>query len=60
MTTEKRRIGIFGGSFDPPHLGHFICARIVGEELDLERIIVIPTAIQPHKPEGSIAPMEIR
>ena len=58
--TSHRRIGVFGGSFDPPHLGHFICAQVVGEKLGLEKILVIPTAIQPHKPAGSVAKAEER
>lgn len=58
--TTRHRIGVFGGSFDPPHLGHFICARLVGEKLGLEKILVIPNAIQPHKPGGSFANAEER
>jgi len=50
-----RRIGILGGSFDPPHIGHFICARRVAEQLHLDRILLIPANIQPHKPEGAVA-----
>lgn len=51
---------MFGGSFDPPHIGHFICARVVAETLGLERILVVPTSIQPHKPGGPSAPDEVR
>lgn len=54
------KIGIFGGSFDPPHVGHFICARDVAEKIGLSEVYVIPAAVQPHKPEGSRAPAEIR
>lgn len=54
------KIGIFGGSFDPPHLGHFICARNVAEKLGLSKVILIPTSIQPHKPEGAAASAEVR
>lgn len=55
MQTKKRRVGVFGGSFDPPHIGHLICARAVAEAIELDRILIIPTAIQPGKPEGSEA-----
>ena len=54
------RIGIFGGSFDPPHIGHFYCALIAAEKLGLDRLLVIPTAIQPHKLEGPSASNELR
>jgi len=56
----RRKIGILGGSFDPPHWGHFLSARAVAEKLQLERVLVIPANIQPHKLEGSVAPAELR
>lgn len=56
MTGRPRRIGVFGGSFDPPHIAHLICARAAAEELGLERVLVVPAAVQPHKPEGAGAP----
>jgi nicotinate-nucleotide adenylyltransferase len=43
------RVGIFGGSFDPVHLGHLILAEAALEELDLDRIIFIPTGVSPFK-----------
>ncbi len=43
------RVGIFGGSFDPIHLGHLILAQTALEELDLDRLIFIPTSISPFK-----------
>ncbi|MDP8228008.1 MAG: nicotinate-nucleotide adenylyltransferase [Candidatus Electryoneaceae bacterium] len=54
------RIGIFGGSFDPPHIGHFICARAAAELLNLDKVLVIPTAVQPHKKDRKITPSELR
>jgi nicotinate-nucleotide adenylyltransferase len=42
-------IGVFGGTFNPPHLGHFIVAERVREELGLGKIILIPSSISPHK-----------
>jgi len=54
------RIGMFGGSFDPPHIGHFFCARVAAEKLGLDRLLVVPTAHQPHKLEGPFAPSELR
>ena len=43
------RIGIFGGSFDPPHIGHIQAARKAAEVLRLDRVLLIPTATPPHK-----------
>ena len=54
------RIGVFGGSFDPPHVGHLIVARDVVEALDLDRLLLIPAADPPHKPAGTGAPAATR
>ncbi len=43
------KLGIFGGTFDPPHAGHLIVAEHVREQLGLERVIFIPAVIPPHK-----------
>ena len=40
---------LFGGSFDPIHFGHLIVARSVAEQLNLDRVIFLPTATPPHK-----------
>ena len=49
------RIGIFGGSFNPPHIGHVRAAESAIEQLGLELLIVVPTGMPPHKtlPPGS-------
>ena len=49
------RIGIYGGTFNPPHLGHLTAARAVFELLKLDKLLLIPAGIPPHKamPEGS-------
>lgn len=49
------RLGLFGGSFDPIHCGHLIVARAVAEQLDLERIIFLPSARPPHKEREHLA-----
>jgi nicotinate-nucleotide adenylyltransferase len=57
------RIGIFGGTFNPIHLGHLHAAEEVAESLGLERVIFVPSAQPPHKraSEGDpIAPAEER
>jgi nicotinate-nucleotide adenylyltransferase len=43
------RVGLFGGSFDPVHLGHLILAEAALEELRLDRIVFIPAAVSPFK-----------
>ena len=52
------RIGIYGGTFNPPHVGHIQAAKQAVEALGLSRLIVIPDRIAPHKqiPEGSPTP----
>ena len=55
-----RKIGLFGGSFDPIHHGHLILAREAREALGLERVILIPNGISPHKLSRPPADPEIR
>ena len=50
------RRGLFGGSFDPIHLGHLAVARAALAELGLEQVVFLPTARPPHKPEREFAP----
>lgn len=49
------RIGVYGGSFNPPHLGHIFAARKAQQLLGLDKVLLIPAAIPPHKAvaEGS-------
>jgi len=49
------KIGIYGGTFNPPHLGHVTAARAVFELLQLDRLLLIPAGLPPHKamPAGS-------
>ena len=55
------RIGLFGGTFNPPHIGHLLIAQHVGESLSLDKVLFIPAALPPHKlGETSIAPNEHR
>jgi nicotinate-nucleotide adenylyltransferase len=44
------RIGILGGTFNPPHLGHLVCAQEAYLQLRLARVMLIPARIPPHKP----------
>ena len=43
------KIGVYGGSFNPPHLGHVKAALACREELGLDRVLVIPASVPPHK-----------
>jgi nicotinate-nucleotide adenylyltransferase len=43
------RIGILGGTFNPPHLGHLVCAQEAYIQLSLARVILVPARIPPHK-----------
>jgi nicotinate-nucleotide adenylyltransferase len=50
------RIGLFGGSFDPVHLGHLLVAQAAREELKLDRIFFIPAAQSPFKTDAKSTP----
>jgi nicotinate-nucleotide adenylyltransferase len=54
------KIGLFGGSFDPVHLGHLLVAQAALEELGLDRLFFIPTAQSPFKPQNHAAPAAAR
>ena len=51
-----QRIGLFGGSFDPVHLGHLLVAQAACEELALNRLFFIPAAQSPFKLERQLTP----
>jgi nicotinate-nucleotide adenylyltransferase len=51
-----QQIGLFGGSFDPVHLGHLLVAQAAMEELGLNRLYFIPAAQSPFKPEHQPSP----
>jgi nicotinate-nucleotide adenylyltransferase len=54
------RIGIFGGTFDPPHLGHLILASEAHAQLKLSRLLWVLTPIPPHKLNRPISSLEDR
>jgi nicotinate-nucleotide adenylyltransferase len=54
------RIGIYGGSFDPVHLGHLLVAQAAREELSLDRLFFVPAAQSPFKPQSEPAPADQR
>lgn len=54
------KIGVYGGTFNPPHLGHITAARAVFDLLQLDRLLLIPAGLPPHKemPAGSPTPQQ--
>ena len=54
------RIGIYGGTFNPPHAGHIQAAKQAVTALNLDALVIIPTSIAPHKaiPEDSPTPRQ--
>jgi len=46
---QPKKFGIFGGLFDPPHIGHLIISQYVKEEFDLDKIVFLPAGKPPHK-----------
>lgn len=56
---NPRKIGVYGGKFDPPHLGHLICAEMVREKFKLDKVLFVTSAVPPHKKTG-VTDAEIR
>ena len=54
------RIGIFGGTFDPPHIGHLILAQEACSQLALEHVLWVVTPFPPHKSTQLISPIHDR
>lgn len=55
-----QRIGIFGGSFNPIHMGHLIVAEEIRNALELDKVIFIPAGSPPHKLQSNLASAEDR
>src|SRR5205814_2988981 len=55
---ELRKIGIYGGTFDPIHQGHLILARDARERFELETIILVPAATSPFKDAPVASPSD--
>ena len=49
------RLGIFGGTFDPPHIGHLLAAVDAVERLTLDRMVLVPASVQPLKADAKVA-----
>jgi nicotinate-nucleotide adenylyltransferase len=57
---QKMRVGIFGGTFDPPHVGHLILAMEAFDQLHLDKVLWVLTPNPPHKIGKEITSTEIR
>lgn len=55
LTMGKKRVGIFGGTFDPIHMGHLIVAETIMDEFHLDKVVFIPAAVPPHKLDKRIS-----
>ncbi len=55
-----RRVGILGGTFDPPHMGHLILAEEARDQLALDRVLFVPAGDPPHKRGRRLTPVEHR
>lgn len=54
------RIGLLGGTFDPPHIGHLILAEYTREALDLDQVLFVPVGAHPFKGDDTRSPVEHR
>jgi nicotinate-nucleotide adenylyltransferase len=54
------RLGIFGGTFDPPHIGHLILAAEAQDQLALDRLLWVLTPDPPHKQDRRVSPAAVR
>ncbi|MBC2254283.1 nicotinate-nucleotide adenylyltransferase [Listeria ivanovii] len=56
----KHKVGILGGTFDPPHLAHLRMAEEAKKQLELEKVLFLPNKIPPHKQISGMASNEAR
>ena len=54
---RSHRIGILGGTFDPPHVGHLWLATLAADAMALDRVLFMPAAQPPHKQARAISPI---
>jgi nicotinate-nucleotide adenylyltransferase len=54
------RVGLLGGTFDPPHIGHLLLAECAREQLGLDRVLFLPVGRPPHKEYDSITAVDHR
>lgn len=56
----RPRIGVFGGTFDPPHLGHLLLAEAARDRLALDKVLFVPARVPPHKRARRVTPAATR
>lgn len=54
---NQKTLGIYGGTFSPPHIGHVNAGLAFLRQLNLDRLMVMPARVPPHKPAAAIDPM---
>jgi nicotinate-nucleotide adenylyltransferase len=54
------RIGLLGGTFNPPHIGHLVCAQEAWDQLGLDRVLLVPVHTPPHKEAAGDPGVEAR
>ncbi|RMF10109.1 MAG: nicotinate-nucleotide adenylyltransferase [Candidatus Neomarinimicrobiota bacterium] len=54
------KICLFGGTFDPPHIGHLLIAQTICEAENFDKIIFVPALIPPHKRSNKVTPVDLR
>jgi nicotinate-nucleotide adenylyltransferase len=57
---ETLRLGLFGGTFDPPHFGHLQVAQEAIEQLSLSRLLFVVAGLPPHKRREDLSPSHVR
>ena len=57
---KRKKIGIFGGTFNPVHIGHIVMAEAVRKEYKLDKVYFIPCGVPPHKPKQKLLPAKFR
>jgi len=55
-----KRVILFGGTFDPPHIGHLTMAQLAYEQADCEQVWLLPAVAPPHKSDHRVTPYQIR
>jgi len=57
---SRQRVGLLGGSFDPPHIGHLILAEEARDQLALTQVLLAPAGQPPHKQDKTMTPVDDR
>lgn len=55
-----RRLGLLGGTFDPPHYGHLWLAETARDQLRLDKVLFLPVGVPPHKPDAPVTSVQHR